>query len=45
MKQKNNCKLLITEDPFEAAEGADCVMTDKWISMSDKGDKKKKRKF
>ena len=42
--KKNNCKLLITEDPFEAAEGADCVMTDKWISMSDKGDKKKKKK-
>ena len=43
--KKNNCKLLITEDPFEAAEGADCVMTDKWISMSDKGDKKKKKKI
>ena len=43
--KKNNCKLLITEDPFEAVEGADCVMTDKWISMSDKGDKKKKKKI
>ena len=43
--KKNNCKLLITEDPFEAAEGADCVMTDKWISMSDKCDKKKKKKI
>ena len=43
--KKNNCKLLITEDPFEAAEGADCVMTYKWISMSDKGDKKKKKKI
>ena len=43
--KKNNCKLLITEDPFEAAEGAACVMTDKWISMSDKGDKKKKKKI
>ena len=43
--KKNNCKLLITEDPFEAAEGADCVMTDKWISMSDKGDKRKKKKI
>jgi ornithine carbamoyltransferase len=43
--KKNNCKLLITENPFEAAEGADCVMTDKWISMSDKGDKKKKKKI
>ena len=43
--KKNNCKLLITEDPFEAVEDADCVMTDKWISMSDKGDKKKKKKI
>ena len=43
--KKNNCKLLVTEDPFEAVEGADCVMTDKWISMSDKGDKKKKKKI
>ena len=43
--KKNNCKLLVTEDPFEATEGADCVMTDKWISMSDKGDKKKKKKI
>jgi len=43
--KKNNCKLLITEDPFKAVEGADCVMTDKWISMSDKGDKKKKKKI
>ena len=43
--KKNNCKLLVTEDPYQAAEGADCVMTDKWISMSDKGDKKKKKKI
>ena len=43
--KKNNCKLLITEDPYKAAKDADCVMTDKWISMSDKGDKKKKKKI
>ncbi len=43
--KKNNCKLLITDDPFKAVEDADCVMTDKWISMSDKGDKKKKKKI
>ena len=42
--KKNNCKLLITEDPYKAASDADCVMTDKWISMGDKGDKKKKKK-
>ena len=43
--KKNNCKLLITEDPYKAAKDADCIMTDKWISMSDKGDKKKKKKI
>ena len=43
--KKNNCKLLITEDPYKAAKNADCIMTDKWISMSDKGDKKKKKKI
>ncbi len=42
--KKNNCRLLITEDPFKAAKNADCIMTDKWISMGDKGDKNKKKK-
>ena len=45
LAKKNNCQLLITEDPYKAAEGADCIMTDKWISMSDKGDKNKKKKI
>ncbi len=40
----DDCDLVITEDPFKAAEDADCIMTDKWISMSDKGDKNKKKK-
>ena len=44
LAKKNNCKLLITEDPFKAAKDADCIMTDKWISMGDKGDKNKKKK-
>jgi len=43
--KKNNCEILITEDPYKAAADADCIMTDKWISMSDKGDKKKKKKI
>ena len=42
--KKNKCKLLITEDPSKAVKNADCVMTDKWISMSDKDDKNKKKK-
>ena len=44
LAKKNNCKLLITEDPYKAVKDADCVMTDKWISMGDKGDKNKKKK-
>ena len=43
--KKNNSKIFITEDPYKAAKDADCVMTDKWISMGDKGDKKKKKKI
>ena len=38
-------KILITKDPNEAASLADCVMTDKWISMGDKSNKKKKIKL
>ena len=43
--KKNNAKILITKNPQEAANLADCVMTDKWISMGDKLDKKKKKKL
>jgi ornithine carbamoyltransferase len=27
--------VVLTEDPFEAADGADCVVTDTWLSMGD----------
>ena len=43
--EKNNAKILITKDPLEAANLADCIMTDKWISMGDKGNKNEKRKL
>ena len=43
--KKNNCDLIITDDPNKAAKDADCVMTDKWISMNDKGNKKIKKKI
>jgi ornithine carbamoyltransferase len=33
--QANKCDLLLTEDPASAVKGADCVMTDTWVSMSD----------
>ena len=43
--KKKKANILITKDPKEAAKGADAVMTDKWISMNDSTNKKKKEKF
>ena len=43
--KNKNAKILITKNPKEAAYLADCVMTDKWISMGDKVKKKKKKKL
>ena len=42
--KKERVKLKITSKPLEAAIGADCVMTDKWISMNDKVNKVSKKK-
>jgi len=42
--KKNNGNILITKNPFEASREADCVITDKWISMGDKINKNKKKK-
>ena len=42
--RKNKVKLLITDKPEEAVKNSDCVMTDKWISMNDKVNKKIKKK-
>jgi len=38
-------KILITQNPREAADLADCIMTDKWISMGDKTNNQKKKKL
>ena len=43
--KNKKAKILITKDPEEAANLADCIMTDKWISMGDKVNKKKKKKI
>ena len=43
--KKNKSKILITKDALSAAKNADCVMTDKWISMVDKVNKNKKKKL
>ena len=43
--KRKNAKILITKDPKEAINLVDCVMTDKWISMGDEINKKKKKKL
>jgi ornithine carbamoyltransferase len=43
--KNKKAEVLITNDPNEAASSADCIMTDKWISMGDKTNKKKKKKL
>ena len=43
--KSKKAKILITKNPEEAAKSADCIMTDKWISMGDKVNKKKKKKL
>ena len=42
--KKNKGNISVTKDPMKAASSADCVMTDKWISMGDKSNKNKKKK-
>ena len=42
--KKNKVNLLITQKPDEAVKNSDCVMTDKWVSMNDKVNKKAKKK-
>ena len=43
--KKNKANISIIKNPNEADKNVDCVMTDKWISMNDKVDKKKKKKL
>jgi len=44
--KSNKASILITNDPVEAVNLADCVMTDKWISMGEKqGNTKMKKKL
>jgi len=42
--KKNSGNIIITKNPIKAASAADCIMTDKWISMGDKTNKNKKKK-
>jgi ornithine carbamoyltransferase len=43
--KKNKAKITITKNPGNSIKNADCVMTDKWVSMNDKVDKIKKKKI
>ncbi|MBI1261979.1 MAG: ornithine carbamoyltransferase [Rhizobiales bacterium] len=38
-----SAKIIVTRDPFEAADGADCIVTDTWVSMGDEEAKAKQR--
>jgi ornithine carbamoyltransferase len=43
--KKNNVNLTVTVKPEDAVKDSDCVMTDKWVSMNDKVNKKSKKKI
>ena len=42
--KKNKVNLTVTTKPEDAVKNSDCVMTDKWVSMNDKVNKKSKKK-
>jgi len=41
--EREGAKLELSHDPKVAAHGADCVVTDVWVSMADGEDKKKRK--
>lgn len=41
--EKNNGKIKIFHDPKKGVKDVDCIMSDKWVSMGDKGNGKKKK--
>ncbi len=43
--KKNKINLIVTAKPDEAVKNSDCIMTDKWVSMNDKVNKKDKKKI
>ena len=45
LKKINSKKIRLFENPFEAVENADVIITDTWISMGMKEDKKRLKKF
>jgi ornithine carbamoyltransferase len=43
--KKNKANISIIKNPNKAVINVDCIMTDKWVSMNDKVDKKNKKKL
>lgn len=43
--QKTGTRLNLTNDPFEAASGADAVITDCWVSMGDEEESRRRLKL
>ncbi len=43
--KSKKANITVTVDPEKAVENVDCVMTDKWVSMNDKVNKKEKKKI
>ena len=39
--KEERAEIEVTEDPLQAARGADCVITDVWVSMGDNDEKKR----
>jgi ornithine carbamoyltransferase len=43
--KRSNAAVTFTRDPEEAVDGADCIVTDTWVSMGDKDGKKRHNIF
>ncbi|HWP27280.1 MAG TPA: ornithine carbamoyltransferase [Xanthobacteraceae bacterium] len=41
--KQSGAKIIIGTDPVKAVAGADCVVTDTWVSMGDKGSRRRER--
>ncbi len=45
MAKKNGCQIIETDDPKKAADNADVIYTDTWISMGDEEEEQKRLKI